>query len=73
MNLRILHGDHIVFMCSVWLSEQTEIFSLQSIKRMDFMTEVESVYSAVRTGYVYIYIYIYNIPFVLRRLNCFDA
>jgi hypothetical protein len=36
-------------MCFVRISEQTAIFALQNIKRMVFITEVESVYRAVRT------------------------
>jgi hypothetical protein len=44
---------HSVFMCFVWISEQTAIISLYSIKRLVFVTEVESVYSAVRTESLY--------------------
>ena len=40
-------------MCSVWISEQTVTFSLYNINRMDFITEVESVYIAVRTESIY--------------------
>jgi len=40
-------------MCSVWISELTATFSLYSIKRLDFMTEAESAYCAVRTGSLY--------------------
>ena len=36
------------FVCFVWISEQTANFALQNIKRHVFITEVESVYSAVR-------------------------
>jgi hypothetical protein len=36
-------------MCFVRISEQTAIFALENIKRLVFITEVESVYSAVRT------------------------
>jgi hypothetical protein len=36
-------------MCFVWISEQTVTFALYIITRLVFMTEVESVYSAVRT------------------------
>jgi hypothetical protein len=36
-------------MCFVRISEQTATFVLQNIKRLVFITEVESVYSAVRT------------------------
>jgi hypothetical protein len=37
----------------VRISEQTETFALQNIKRWVFITEVESVYSAVRTESLY--------------------
>jgi hypothetical protein len=36
-------------MCFVRISEQTATFALQNIKRLVFITEVESVYSVVRT------------------------
>ena len=41
---------HTVFMCFVWISEQTVIISLYSINWPVFVTETESVYCAVRTG-----------------------
>jgi hypothetical protein len=40
-------------MCSARISEQTATFALQNIKRLVFITEVESVYSAVRTESLY--------------------
>jgi hypothetical protein len=40
-------------MCFVQISEQTVTFALQNIKRLVFITEVESVYSAVRTESLY--------------------
>jgi hypothetical protein len=40
-------------MCFVRISEQTATFVLQNIKRLVFITEVESVYSAVRTKSLY--------------------
>jgi hypothetical protein len=40
-------------MCFVWLSEETVPFALYIIKRMVFLTEAESVYSAVRTESLY--------------------
>jgi hypothetical protein len=40
-------------MCFVRISEQTATFALQNIKRLVFVTEVESVYSAVRTESLY--------------------
>ena len=43
---------HTVFMCFVWISEQTAIFSLYNINWLVFITETECVYCAVRTGYL---------------------
>jgi hypothetical protein len=40
---------HCVFMCFVWISEQTAIISLYSINWLVFITETYSVYCAVRT------------------------
>jgi hypothetical protein len=40
-------------MCFVRISEQTAAFALQNIKRLVIITEVESVYSAVRTEFLY--------------------
>jgi len=37
-------------MCFVWISEQTAIISLYNINWIDFITEMECVYCAVRTG-----------------------
>ena len=37
-------------MCFVWISEQTAIIFLYNINWLVFITEAESVYSAVRTG-----------------------
>ena len=42
---------HSVFMCFVWIWEQTAIISLYSINWLVFITEVWSVYCAVRTGF----------------------
>jgi len=39
-----------VFMCFVWISEQTAIISLYSINWLVRITDVECVYCAVRTG-----------------------
>ena len=41
---------HSVFMCFVWISEQTAIISLHSVNWLVFLIETESVYCAVRTG-----------------------
>ena len=45
---------HSVFMCFVWIWEQTAIISLYSIDWLVFITETECVYCAVRTGSLYI-------------------
>jgi hypothetical protein len=37
----------------MWVSEQTAAFALHDIKRLVFKTDVESVYSAVRTESLY--------------------
>jgi hypothetical protein len=49
---KIPRSAHTVFMCFVWISEQTAINSLYNINWPVFITETESVYSAVRTGYL---------------------
>jgi hypothetical protein len=43
---------HSVFMCFVWISEQTAIISLYSINCLSFITETECVYCAVRAEYL---------------------
>ena len=45
-NLRSAHTA--VFMCFVWISEQTTIISLYNINWLVFVTETECVYCAVR-------------------------
>jgi hypothetical protein len=40
-------------MCFVWISDQTATFALYVIEWMVFITEVDSVYSAVRTESLY--------------------
>jgi hypothetical protein len=52
------------FVCFVWISEQTANFALQNIKRLVFITEVESVYSVIRTETLY-----NTDTFRLKRLN----
>ena len=47
---------HSVFMCFVWISEQTAIISLYNINWLVCITETVSVYCAVRTVSLYIYI-----------------
>jgi len=49
-----LYGAHIVFMCCVWISETTATFALYNTKWLIFyITEVECVYCAVRTQFLY--------------------
>ena len=43
---------HSVFMCFVWIWEQTAIISLYSINWLVYKTKMECVYCAVRTKYV---------------------
>jgi hypothetical protein len=43
---------HSVFMCFVWISEQTAIISLYSINWLVCITEMECVYCAVRTVFM---------------------
>jgi hypothetical protein len=40
-------------MCFVWLLEETVTFALYAIKKLVFITEMESVYYAVRTESLY--------------------
>jgi hypothetical protein len=46
----ILCSAQNAFMCFAFISEQTAIISLYNINLSLFITEAESVYSAVRTG-----------------------
>ena len=48
------HQVQNVFMCFVWIWEQTAIISLYSINWLVFITETQCVYCAVRTGSLYI-------------------
>ena len=48
-----MHGDYVAFIHFLWFSEQTVTFSLHNTNRLLFVTEAESVYSAVRTGCLY--------------------
>ena len=45
---------HTVFMCFVWIWGQTAIISLYNINWLVCIKETQSVYCAVRTGYLYI-------------------
>jgi len=48
---------HTVFMCFVWISEQTAIISLYNINWLVCITETECVYCAVRTGLLKFIVY----------------
>jgi len=61
---KILHGDYIGFMCFVCISEQTVTFVLYVINRLVFITEVKSVYSAVRTESLY------NTKLIIKPSRC---
>jgi hypothetical protein len=45
---------HNVFMCFVWISEQTAIISLYNINWLVCITETVCVYCAVRTESLYV-------------------
>jgi len=45
--------SHSVFVCFVWISEQTAIISLHNINWLVCITDTECVYCAVRTGSLY--------------------
>ena len=49
-NIHKLYVLSSVFVCFVWISEQAAIISLYCFKSLVFITEMKSVYSAVRTG-----------------------
>jgi len=49
-----MFSPHSVFVCFVWIREQTAIISLYSINWPVCITETESVYCAVRTGSLYV-------------------
>jgi len=46
----IVRSDHTVFMCFVFIWEQTATCATCTINWLVFITEMKSVYSAVRTG-----------------------
>jgi hypothetical protein len=47
---------HSLFMCFVWISEQTAINSLYNINWLVFITETECVYCAVRINPLYSFV-----------------
>ena len=60
-----MFNPHSVFICFVWIWEQTAIISLYNINWLVFVIETEIVYCAVRTGYIYIYIHTMPVNFLL--------
>jgi hypothetical protein len=54
-------------MCFIWISEQTGIISVCSINWLVFITEMESVYCAVRTESSDII----DVKFSLKTVNLF--
>ena len=64
---------HSVFMCFVWISEQTAIISLYSINWLVFITDTERVYCAVRTGSLYVTIETPVVTVYTTRFNIHNA
>jgi len=56
------------FVCCVWISEQTANSALQNIKRLVFITEVESVYCTLCVESLY-----NKDRFVFKRLKLYDS
>jgi len=55
LHSKILHCDYMEFVSFVWISEHAADFASCNTKTLVFVTEVESVYSAVRTESLYVY------------------
>jgi len=51
-NIQQLRSAHAVFMCFVFIWEQTATCATYGINWLVFITEMKSVYSAVRTGFL---------------------
>ena len=57
-RLTVMHSafcPHNVFVCSVWISEQTAIISLHSVNCLVFVTETGCVYCAVSVWNFYMF------------------
>jgi len=67
LHSKILHGNYIEFMCFICISEQTVTFVLYAINRLVFITEVGSVYSAVRTEFLY------NTILIIKPTRCTNS
>jgi len=61
--------SHSVFMCFVWIWEQTAITSIYKINWLVFITKVQCVYCAVRTGSLYIIHVNYHRRLLLHGLS----
>ena len=64
----LLRGTDWIFMCFVWIWEQTAIISLHNINWLVCITEMECVYCAVRAGSLNV-IQV-NLSFWARSQNC---
>jgi len=53
LHSTILHGDYLAIICFMWLSERIVTFALYFFNSVVFMTEMGSLYSAVRTESLY--------------------
>jgi hypothetical protein len=62
---KILYNDCMEFVCFVRISKQTSNLALPNIQILVFITEVDSVYSAVRAEFLYMA----RIRFVFKRLT----
>jgi len=51
---------HSVFMCFVWISEQTALISLYSINWLVCITEAECVYCVVQSKYLCVFLWIWE-------------
>jgi hypothetical protein len=61
---------HTVFVCFVWISEQTVIISLYNINWLVFITDMECVYCAVRTMFLsIIQVYSVHMRFVVDAVT----
>ena len=47
---KTVYFANIIFMCCVFISEQTTTFALDNINCLVFIIDMKSVYCAVRTG-----------------------
>ena len=59
---------HSVFMCFVWIWEQTAIISLYNITWLVCITKTECVYCAVRTGSIFVSHKLRSLLITVRKL-----